>query len=103
VEESNEENISHIEHSVVALILSVVNATLAAARVEAWEGRNPGSIGVLLSSPRWEGWLLRYLELSGVGRLVEGGIEEDEAHAARMDRWIVWEAEEEGARRSPVL
>jgi hypothetical protein len=30
-------------------------------------------------------------------------IEEDEAHAAKMDRWIVWEAEEEGARWSPVL
>jgi hypothetical protein len=78
-------------------------STLAASRVELWEGRNPSSIGVLLSSPRWEGRLLRYLELSGVGRFVEGGIEEDEAHAAKMDRWIVWEAEEEGARRSPVL
>jgi hypothetical protein len=83
-------------------LLHCPNATLAAARVEAWEGRNPGSIGILLSSPRWEGRLLRYLELSGVGRFVEGGIEEDEAHAARMDRWIVWEAEEEGARRSPI-
>jgi hypothetical protein len=79
------------------------DTSLAAARVEAWEGRNPSSIGVLLSSPRWEGRLLRYLELSGVGRFMEGGIEEDEAHAAKMDRWIVWEAEEEGARRSPVL
>jgi ribonuclease HI len=83
-------------------LLHCPNATLAAARVEAWERRNPGSIGILLSSPRWEGRLLRYLELSGVGRFVEGGIEEDEAHAARMDRWIVWEAEEEGARRSPI-
>jgi hypothetical protein len=76
---------------------------LAAARVEAREGRYPSSIGVLLSSPRWEGRLLRHLELSRVGRFVEGGIEEDEGHAARMDRWIVWEAEEEGARWSPVL
>jgi hypothetical protein len=55
-------------------LLHCPNATLAAARVEAWEGRNPRSIGVLLSSPGWEGRLLRYLELSGVGRLVEGGI-----------------------------
>jgi hypothetical protein len=72
------------------------------SRPYTWEGRNPGSIGILLSSPRWEGRLLRYLELSGVGRFVEGGIEEDEAHAARMDRWIVWEAEEERVRQSPI-
>jgi hypothetical protein len=44
--------------------------------------------------------LLRFLELSGMGRTVEGGLDEEEAHAARMDGWIVWEAgEEEGARR----
>jgi hypothetical protein len=61
------------------------NASLAAARVEAWEGWNPRSIGVLLSSPRWEGRLLRHLQLSGVGRLVEGGIEEDKAHASSQD------------------
>jgi hypothetical protein len=32
------------------------------------------------------------------GKTVEGGVEEDEAHAARMDDWIIWEAEEEGGR-----
>jgi hypothetical protein len=71
--------------------------------VEAREGRNPGGIRVLLSNPRWEGRLLRFLELSGVGRFVEGGIDVDEAHAANMDRWIVWEAEEEGAGRGSGL
>jgi hypothetical protein len=81
-------------------LLHCPNAMLATARVEAWEGRYPSSIGVLLSSPRWEGRLLRYLELSGVARFVEVGIEEDEGHAARMARWIVWEAEE-GARFEP--
>jgi len=35
-----------------------------------------------------------------VGRFVEGGMDEEKAHAAR---WIVWEVEEEGARRSPGL
>jgi hypothetical protein len=48
-------------------LLHCPNATLAAARVEAWEGRNPGGIRVLLSNPRWESRLLRFLELSGVG------------------------------------
>jgi hypothetical protein len=84
-------------------LLHCPNATLAAARVEAWEGRNPKGIGVLLSDPRWESRLLRFLELSGVGRYVEGGVDEDQAHAERMDEWIVWEAEEEEARRSPGL
>jgi hypothetical protein len=49
------------------------NVTLAAARVEAWEGRDPGGIRVLLSNSRWEGRLLRFLDLSGVGRRLEDG------------------------------
>jgi hypothetical protein len=43
---------------------------------------------------------MRLLQLSGVGRLVKGGVEEDEAHAARMDDWIIWEAGE-GRGRAP--
>jgi ribonuclease HI len=84
-------------------LLHCPNATLAAARVEAWEGRNPSGIRALLSDPRWESRLLRFLELSGVGRYVEGGVDEDQAHPERMDEWIVWEAEEEEARRNPGL
>jgi hypothetical protein len=80
-------------------LLLCPNATLAAARAEAWEWRDPGSIRVLQPNPRWERRLLRFLELSGMGRTVEGGLDEEEAHAARIDGWIVWEAEEEGARR----
>jgi hypothetical protein len=55
-------------------------------------------VKVLLSNPRWESMLLRFLELSGMGRVVDGGVEQDEAHAARMDDWIVWEAGEERGR-----
>jgi hypothetical protein len=47
----------------------------------------------------WERRLLRFLELSGMGRTVEGGFDVEETHAARIDEWIVWEAEEEWARR----
>jgi hypothetical protein len=54
-------------------LLHCPNATLAAARVEAWEGRNPEGIRVLLSNPQWESRLLKFLELSGVrGELREG-------------------------------
>jgi len=38
--------------------------------------------------------LLRFLELSGMRRLVEDGTDVEEARAARMDGWIVWEVEE---------
>jgi len=44
------------------------NAKLRAARVEAWEGKDPGSIRVL-ANPRWEKRFLKFLELSGVGRV----------------------------------
>ena len=75
-------------------LLHCPNATLAAARVEAWEGRNPGGVRVLLANPRWERRLLRFLELSGVGRTVRG-VDEDEAHPSRMNSWVIWEAGEE--------
>jgi hypothetical protein len=39
-------------------------------------------------SPR-ESRLLRFLELSGVGRAVENEEEEEERRAARLDSWIV--------------
>jgi len=65
----------------------------------AWEGKNPGSIKVLLSNPRWERRLLCFLELSGVGRVVEDGRDEDQERAERMDRWIIWEAEERSEAR----
>ena len=75
-------------------LLHYPNATLAAARVEAWEGSNPGGIRALLSDPRWESRLVRFLELSGVERYVEGGVDEDQVHAEKMDEWVVSEAEE---------
>jgi len=49
---------------------------------------------VLLSNPRWETQLLRFLELSGVGRVMENGVDVEEAQASRMDKW---EAEEREA------
>jgi len=48
----------------------------------------------LLANPRWERRFVRFLELSGVGRTMADGTDEDGAHAARMDEWIAWETEE---------
>jgi len=48
---------------------------------------------VLLANARRERRLVRFLELSGVGRRMADGTDEEEARAERMDGWIVWEAE----------
>jgi hypothetical protein len=37
---------------------------------------------------------VRFLELSGVGRTLADGTDEESAYAARMDTWIAWETEE---------
>jgi hypothetical protein len=44
-----------------------------------------------------------FASINAPAAYVEGGVDEDQAHAEKMDEWIVWEAEEEGARRSPGL
>jgi hypothetical protein len=38
---------------------------LRAARVEVWEGKDLGSVCVLLANPRWKRRFLTFLELSG--------------------------------------
>jgi hypothetical protein len=73
------------------VLLHCSSARMNAARMEAWEGRDPGGLRVLLANPRWEKRLLRFLELSGAGRIVANGEDEEEAWARRMDEWIVWE------------
>jgi len=76
------------------VLLYCVNDRLRKAREEAWEGKNPGGIRVLLNNSRWECRLLRFLEPSGASRVVEDGTDEDQERTEKMDRWIVWEAEE---------
>jgi len=66
------------------VLLHRPNTRFAAARVEAWEGKGPRSI-----PPRWETRLLKFLELSGVGRVVADGMDAEEARAAKLDEWIV--------------
>jgi hypothetical protein len=66
------------------------NPQVVAARAEAWEGKNPGSVWSLLADPRWEKWVVRFLELSGVGRTLADGTDEESVYAARMDTWIAW-------------
>jgi hypothetical protein len=66
------------------VLLHCPSARLSAARTEAWEGRDPGGLRVLLANPRWEKRPLRFLELSGAGRIVASGVDE-EAWAEKMD------------------
>jgi len=73
----------------------VFSSSIASAtRVGVWEGKDPGSVRVLLANPRWGRRFLKFLEPSGVGRMMANGTGEDEAWAAAMDEWIVWEAED---------
>jgi hypothetical protein len=67
--------------------------------MEAWEGKDPGGVRVLLANPRWERWFVKFLELSEVGRVMADGTDEDGARAARMDEWVVWDATERTAPR----
>jgi hypothetical protein len=69
------------------VLLHCPNAKLRAARAEAWEGKDPGGVRVLLVNPRWERRFVKFLELSGVGRVMADGTDEDGAYAARMDEW----------------
>jgi hypothetical protein len=73
------------------VLLHCPNERLRAARVETWEGKNPGGVRVLLANPRWEWWFVKFLELSGIGRTMADGTDENGARASRMDEWVIWE------------
>ena len=81
------------------VLLHCPNPELRAARVEAWEGKNPGGVWGLLADPRWERRFVHFLELSGIRRVVEDGIDEDNACAARVDEWAIWDQTERIAPR----
>jgi hypothetical protein len=51
------------------VLLQCSNTKLRAARMEAWEGKDPRGVRVLLANPRWERRLAKFLELSEVGRV----------------------------------
>jgi hypothetical protein len=53
------------------------------------------AVKALLANPRWEKRLLKFLELTGVGKIVDG-VNEEETRATRMDEWIAWEMGEGG-------
>jgi hypothetical protein len=76
------------------VLLNCRNPRVVTARTEAWEGKRPGSVRRLLADPRWERRFVHFLELSGVGRTLSDGVDEESAYASRMDTWIAWETEE---------
>jgi ribonuclease HI len=76
------------------VLLNCRNPRLVSARTKAWKGKSPGSARRLLADPRWEKWFVHFLELSGFGRTLADGVDEESAYASRMDMWIAWETEE---------
>jgi hypothetical protein len=79
------------------VLLHCPEARMSTARTEAWEGRDPGGLRALLANHRWEKRLLKFLELSGAGRIVARGVDEETAWAEKMDDWIIWEDGSEAA------
>jgi len=65
------------------VLLHCRGARIVEAREKTWEGKTPGGVR-----------LLAFLEHSGVGRVMDTGADWDQRRGERMDRWIVWEAEE---------
>jgi hypothetical protein len=49
------------------VLLHCPNERLRTARAEAWEGKEPGGVRVLLANPRWERRFVKFLELSKWG------------------------------------
>jgi hypothetical protein len=70
------------------VLLNCRNHRVVAARAEACEGKSPGTVRRLLADPRLEKRFVRFLGLSGVGRTLADGTDEESAYAARMDAWI---------------
>ena len=85
------------------VLLHRKNPKLTAARAEAWKGKNPGGVRVLLANPRWERRFVRFLELSGVGRTVKDGTDEESAYVVRMDEWVVWETRRRTEERGGLI
>jgi len=71
--------------------LHYLNERLRNARAEAWKGKDPGRVSLILGG---SGAFL-FLELSDVGGTMADGTDEDGARAAAMDEWIVWEVKAE--------
>jgi len=58
------------QFSRVYISLHYPNPRLRVAREGAWDSKNSEGIRVLFKNSRWGRQLLRFLELSGVGRIV---------------------------------
>ena len=58
---------------------------IKAAREEAWEGKDPGSVRVLLANPQWERKLLRYLCRALWGVVGDGKLERRGGNPGRGD------------------
>ena len=71
------------------VLLHCRNPKLVAARLEAWEGKDPRGVRVLLANPRWEGRFVRFLELPGMGRTMADGTDEDSVHTTKIDERVI--------------
>ena len=54
-------------------------------------GKEPRGFRAPLANPRWERRFVRFLELSGVGKTMKDGTDDESAYPSRMDEWVAWE------------
>jgi len=62
-------------------------------------GKEPGRCPGVASQSQVGRRFVRFLELSGVGKTMADGTDEDGARAAKMDEWVMWESVENIAWR----
>jgi hypothetical protein len=67
------------------VLLHCPNERLRVARAEG--RKNPGGFQALLANFRRERRFVKFLELSGVGRMMADRTDEDGARATKMDEW----------------
>lgn len=80
------------------VLLHCPDASLASSRAEAWEGRTQEECVSFWPTLGGGCGLLNFLELSGVGRVMDHEVDEDATRTERLDGWIVWETEERAER-----
>ena len=59
----------------------------------------PGSGRLRSANQRQEWRFYEFLDMCVVGRKMTDGMDEDNAHAQRMDGWVMWEMEERNEPR----
>ena len=76
------------------VLLHYSNPRLRAARMEAWEGKDPGGVWCLVSQSQVGEVICKVPRATRGWKGEADGTDEDAARAAKMGLWVVWESVE---------